>query len=39
VNNLQDSLLAGEGHPAGWVRLTEERDRAAVTGREWRSEA
>ncbi|KXN83436.1 hypothetical protein AN958_01450 [Leucoagaricus sp. SymC.cos] len=38
VSNKRDSILA-QGHPAGWVNLTEEREKAAVHGHEWRSEA
>ena len=39
VANKRDSILAPVGHPRGWVNLTEEREKAAVHGTEWRSEA
>ncbi|KAL0961531.1 hypothetical protein HGRIS_006470 [Hohenbuehelia grisea] len=39
VTNKNDSVLANQGHPAGWVNRTAEKKEAAVTGEEWRSEA
>ncbi|KAF5347588.1 hypothetical protein D9756_010708 [Leucocoprinus leucothites] len=39
VANKRDSILAPVGHPRGWIHLTEEREKAAVHGTEWRSEA
>ncbi|KAJ3562734.1 hypothetical protein NP233_g9389 [Leucocoprinus birnbaumii] len=39
VANKRDSLLAPVGHPSGWVNLTDEREKAAVRGEEWRSDA
>ncbi|KAL9715568.1 hypothetical protein Ac2012v2_000009 [Leucoagaricus gongylophorus] len=39
VANKRDSILAPVGHPRGWVHLTEEREKAAGHGTEWRSEA
>ncbi|KAF8874992.1 hypothetical protein BD779DRAFT_1450453 [Infundibulicybe gibba] len=39
VSNKRNSILSTTGHPAGWVNRTAEKDEAAITGHEWRSEA
>jgi hypothetical protein len=39
VTNKRNSLLAEQGHPAGWVNRTAEVEKAATTGDEWRSDA
>ncbi|RPD78550.1 hypothetical protein L226DRAFT_543850 [Lentinus tigrinus ALCF2SS1-7] len=39
VTQPQDELLPGAGHPEGWVNRAGERQQAARSGEEWRSEA
>ncbi|KAJ6630404.1 hypothetical protein B0H10DRAFT_2160322 [Mycena sp. CBHHK59/15] len=39
VANKRDSLLPADGHPAGWVNRTAEKDDLAVQGEGWRSDA
>ncbi|EPQ50351.1 hypothetical protein GLOTRDRAFT_141540 [Gloeophyllum trabeum ATCC 11539] len=40
VVSKRDSVLIPEGgHPAGWVNRTQERSEAAVSGKDWRSDA
>ncbi|KAG2135159.1 hypothetical protein DEU56DRAFT_401150 [Suillus clintonianus] len=38
VHNKRSSMIQ-EGHPAGWVNRTTEREEKAKEGKEWRSEA
>jgi hypothetical protein len=39
VANKRDSILVDQGNPKGWVNLTDERERLAENGEEWRSDA
>jgi hypothetical protein len=39
VTNKRNSLLASQGHPAGWVNRTAEVEKTVATGNEWRSDA
>ena len=39
VVDKRNSLLSGEGHPAGWVNRIAEKETAAERGTEWRSDA
>jgi len=39
VSNKRNSLLATDGHPAGWVNRTMEKEAEALKGSEWRSDA
>ena len=39
VSNKRNSLLATDGHPAGWVNRTTEKEAEALKGSEWRSDA
>ena len=39
VVDKRNSLLFGEGHPAGWVNRIAEKETAAERGTEWRSDA
>ena len=39
VVDKRNSLLSGEGHPAGWVYRIAEKEAAAERGTEWRSDA
>jgi hypothetical protein len=39
VTNKRNSLLATQGHPAGWVNRTAEAEKSVGTGDEWRSDA
>jgi hypothetical protein len=39
VADKRQSLLANQGHPAGWVNRTAEREEKVGQGYEWRSEA
>ncbi|KAF8060656.1 hypothetical protein FPV67DRAFT_301524 [Lyophyllum atratum] len=39
VSNKRNSLLSHEGHPAGWVNRTAEKEELAAKGEDWKSEA
>jgi hypothetical protein len=39
VSNKRNSLLATDGHPAGRVNRTTEKQEEALKGSEWRSDA
>ncbi|OJT01692.1 hypothetical protein TRAPUB_7748 [Trametes pubescens] len=39
VSRRDSALLPAQGHPAGWVNRTQEREDAALRGQEWRSDA
>lgn len=39
VGNKRNSILVNQGHPAGWVNRTTEKEEKALEGKEWRSEA
>lgn len=39
VSRRDSALLPAQGHPAGWVNRTQEREEAALRGQEWRSDA
>lgn len=39
VTDKRNSLLASQGHPAGWVSRTAEAEKNVETGDEWRSQA
>jgi len=39
VSNKRNSLLVTDGHPAGWVNRTMEKEVEALKGSEWRSDA
>ncbi|KAI0747079.1 hypothetical protein C8Q80DRAFT_1179196 [Daedaleopsis nitida] len=39
VSRRESALLPAQGHPAGWVNRTSEREEAALRGQDWRSEA
>ena len=39
VGDKRNSLLFGEGHPAGWVNRIAEKETAVERGTEWRSDA
>ncbi|TFK83404.1 hypothetical protein K466DRAFT_665853 [Polyporus arcularius HHB13444] len=39
VSRRDSALLPQQGHPAGWVNRTQEREDAALRGKDWRSDA
>ncbi|KAI0654930.1 hypothetical protein C8Q70DRAFT_924907 [Cubamyces menziesii] len=39
VSRRDSALLPQQGHPAGWVNRTQEREDAALRGQDWRSDA
>ena len=39
VSRRDSALLPQQGHPAGWVNRTQEREDAALRGSDWRSDA
>ncbi|RPD56928.1 hypothetical protein L226DRAFT_573722 [Lentinus tigrinus ALCF2SS1-7] len=39
VSRRDSALLPQQGHPAGWVNRTQEREDAAMRGKDWRSDA
>ncbi|KAF9076912.1 hypothetical protein BDP27DRAFT_1414047 [Rhodocollybia butyracea] len=39
VSNKRNSILAGAGHPSGWVNRVDEKEKIATTGENWRSQA
>ncbi|KAI8986640.1 hypothetical protein BD414DRAFT_486634 [Trametes punicea] len=39
VSRRDSALLPNQGHPAGWVNRTQEREDAALRGQDWRSDA
>jgi hypothetical protein len=39
VSNKRNSILASAGNPAGWVNRATEKEDAASSGKDWRSEA
>ncbi|KAI0777372.1 hypothetical protein BD413DRAFT_467001 [Trametes elegans] len=39
VSRRDSALLPAQGHPAGWVNRTQEREDAALRGQDWRSDA
>ncbi|KAF9444701.1 hypothetical protein P691DRAFT_763168 [Macrolepiota fuliginosa MF-IS2] len=38
VSHKRDSIIGVEGHPAGWVRRTDEKEEAVEQGEEWKSD-
>ena len=39
VSRRDSALLPQQGQPAGWVNRTQEREDAALRGKDWRSDA
>ncbi|KAI0765239.1 hypothetical protein C8Q74DRAFT_1039176 [Fomes fomentarius] len=39
VSRRDSALLPQQGHPAGWVNRAQEREDAALSGKDWRSDA